>query len=423
MLGCMLLCCLLWLSVMAWLQSAGIIYQGYISNQQVEQMLTDEPKIFVSPGKDFLGEYALFDRSDNVLESNTEGKKLESLMDLLQEDSDHIRVCRYTYANGSTVIIRWHYRKEFVDPALRSALPPAEYLWWATLGLVLVLCLLFNTLWLRGHLSAKLKLFGRVSEKIGAQELNFAIPHAGIREYDQALGAMEHMREALYRSLSSQWAAQQEREAEIAALAHDLKTPLTLVGGNAELLLDEELPQNSRKMVETIAASNDRAKRYVASLLETSVGAEEAFENTELSAVFDELCKNATAIAQANGVCLQIQNRLQGAVSIQKEHLLRALSNVAQNAIEHTPVGANVYLEGSMVHSGWQVVVRDEGSGFSKAALHHATERLWRGDTARNADGHNGLGLWFAAQVAKTHAGQLELHNCDSGGVVTIKFS
>lgn len=125
-------------------------------------------------------------------------------------------------------------------------------------------------MWLRRHLAAKLKLFSEVSEKVGAQELDFAIPHAGIREYDQALGAMEHMREALYSSLLSQWAAQQEREAEIAALAHDLKIPLTLVGGNAELLLDEELPESSRKMLETIAASNDRAKQYVASLLETS---------------------------------------------------------------------------------------------------------------------------------------------------------
>ena len=63
------------------------------------------------------------------------------------------------------------------------------------------------------------------------------IPHAGIREYDQALEAMEHMREALYNSLSSQWAARQEREGEIGALAHDLKTPLTLIRGNGELLL------------------------------------------------------------------------------------------------------------------------------------------------------------------------------------------
>ncbi|MFA9378246.1 MAG: sensor histidine kinase [Lachnotalea sp.] len=333
-----------------------------------------------------------------------------------------IYVSQHTYTDGSTIIFHWYYRGEFVNPELRDILPPFEYLWLSTLGIVLVLCLLFNTLWLRQHLATKLKLFGEVSEKVGAQELDFEVPHAGIREYDQALDAMEHMRKALYSSLSSQWAAQQEREAEIAALAHDLKTPLTLVGGNAELLLDEELPESSRKMVKTIVASNNRANHYVASLLETSAGADEAFENTSLPAMFDELCQSTMAIAQVKRVCMQTQNVLEGAAVIQKDHLLRALGNVVQNAIEHTPMGGTVYLEGRMVDGGWQVTVCDEGPGFSKATLHHATEHLWRGDAARGADGHNGLGLWFASQVAKTHAGQLELRNSDSGGVVTIKF-
>ena len=175
-------------------------------------------------------------------------------------------------------------------------------------------------------------------------------------------------------------------------------------------------------MVETIAASNDRAKQYVTSLLETSSGADEVFESASLLAVFDELYRSTTAFAEAKRVSLQTQNDLEGAASIQKGHLLRALGNVVQNAIEHTPAGGSVHLEGSMTDGGWQVTVRDEGPGFSKAALHHATERLWRGDAARGADGHNGFGLWFAAQVAKTHAGNLELSNCDSGGVVTVKF-
>lgn len=422
MLGCMLLCCLVWLFAQVQLQNAGVIYQGYVSNQQVEKLLAGDPQAFVSPGDDFLAEYALYDINGEVLESNVDGKRLEVLNGYLHEETDDVHVVRHTYSDGNTVIIQWYFRREFASPALRRILPPFEYLWLAALGVSWVLCLLFNTLWLRRRLADKLKLFTEVSEKVGAQELDFTIPHAGIREYDQALTAMGDMREALYISLSSQWAAQQEREAEIAALAHDLKTPLTLVGGNAELLLDEELTESSRKMVETIAASNDRAKQYVASLLETSAGAEEAFENTSLSALFDELYRNTISLAEARKVSLQLQNRLEGTACIQKDHLLRALSNVVQNAIEHTPEGKNVYLEGRMTAGGWQITVSDEGCGFSKAALHHGTERLWRDDTARGTDGHNGLGLWFAAQVVKSHAGQLQLHNCDSGGRVNIKF-
>lgn len=422
MLGCMLFCCLVWLFAATLLQNTGVVYPGYTANQQVEKMLAAKPNTFVSPGDDFLAEYALFDQSGIVLESNVEGKELESLIGFWQEGSQDVSVSRYTYEDDSTVIIRWQYRKEFASPVLRAALPPFEYLWWGALGVALVLCLLINTLWLRRCLAAKLQLFSEVSEKIGTQELDFIIPQAGIQEYDQALGAMEDMRKALYSSLSAQWAAQQEREAEIAALAHDLKTPLTLVGGNAELLLDEELSANSRKKMETIIASNQRAKQYVASLLEASAGTDEAFESTSLSALFDELCQNTIAIAEAKMVCLQTQNDLKGTVYVQKAHLLRALGNVVQNAIEHTPAGGNVYLKGCMLDKGWQLSVCDEGTGFGKAALLHATERLWRGNTARSSDGHHGLGLWFAAQVVETHAGEMEFGNWDSGGVVTVRF-
>lgn len=418
MLGSMLVCCAAWFIALGRLQSTGVVYHGSTSNQQVEKMLAGAPETFVSPGEDFLAEYALFGQDGKIMESNVKGKALEELEGGLNARDQH--VSRHTYADGSTLILRWHYRGEFVNPVLRGMLPPFEYLWWATLGGAWILCLLFNTLWLRRSLAAKLKLFSEVSGKVGAQELDFVVPHAGIREYDQALEAMEHMRKALYSSLTSQWAAQQEREAEIAALAHDLKTPLTLIGGNAELLLDEELTLSARKMAETIAASNERAKQYVSGLLEA--GEEEAFEKISLKDLLDELYRSTKAVAEAGGVGLKINNRLEGDGSVQRNHLLRALGNVVKNAIEHTPAGKNVYLEGCMTHGGWEVVVRDEGSGFSKAALQHATERLWRDDEARGADGHNGIGLWFAAHVVKSHSGQLELHNSGSGGVVTIQL-
>lgn len=203
MLGCMLFCCLVWLFAATLLQNTGVVYPGYTANQQVEKMLAAKPNTFVSPGDDFLAEYALFDQSGIVLESNVEGKELESLIGFWQEGSQDVSVSRYTYEDDSTVIIRWQYRKEFASPVLRAALPPFEYLWWGALGVALVLCLLINTLWLRRCLAAKLQLFSEVSEKIGTQELDFIIPQAGIQEYDQALGAMEDMRKALYSSLLS----------------------------------------------------------------------------------------------------------------------------------------------------------------------------------------------------------------------------
>lgn len=423
MLGSMLLCSIIWLVTLQLLQKNEIIYHGSVSNQQVEKMLGGKPKNFISPDDNFLAKYALFDKNGKILQCNVEGKELETLASYLRKNTNDIHSSQYTYSDGSTVVISWDYRKEFVNPTLRSMLPPFEYLWWATLGIAWILCLLFNTLWLRHRLATKLKLFGEVSEKVAAQELEFTIPHAGIREYDQALDAMEHMRKALYNSLSLQWSAKQERQSEIEALAHDLKTPLTLIGGNAELLLEEKLPDDILKMVKTIMSSSNQAKQYVASLLETSIGMDEEFEKINLYDILNELYQNTMPIAENKKVYLQKQNKLEGIASIQKDRLLRALGNIVQNAIEHTPSGRNVYLEGKMINGGWQIIVRDEGPGFSKAALQHATKRLWRDDTARVKSEHNGLGLWFALQVVKMHAGQIKLQNYDSGGLVTIKFT
>ncbi len=420
MMACILVCCVIWYAALSFLESREIVYPGHIGNQQVEHLIERSPDTFQKPSDDFLAEYALFDKTGNLLVSNVEGEKRNAL--LKQTNKNSVDTLQHTYADGSYAIFKWHFRKEFSDPVLRASLPPFEYLWWATLGIACMLCWLLNAMWLRSRLVEKLQLFRDVSEKVGAQELDFPMPYAGIKEFDQALNAMEQMRQALYSSLSSQWAAQQQRDSEMAALAHDLKTPITLIGGNAELLLEEDLKDEHKKMVETILESNGRAKQYVSSLLEASRGEDEPFECTSLEAFFAELCRNAKPVAQAGQINLASLNHLSGCVTMQRHHLLRAIGNVVQNAVEYTPEGGTVTLEGTMVEDGWQVVVRDEGPGFNKAAMLHATERLWRGDSARASTGHNGLGLWFASQVIQNHAGQIQLCNSNNGGVVVMKF-
>ena len=104
------------------------------------------------------------------------------------------------------------------------------------------------------------------------------------------------------------------------------------------------------------------------------------------------------------------------------QHFLRAVGNLVDNAIEYTPSGGTVFLKGSMTEKSWQLTVFDQGPGFTKEALAHGTKRLWRGDTGRSLDGHRGLGLWIAAQVVKSHSGELELNNWERGGMVTIRM-
>lgn len=420
MMICMFACCVIWFAGLSAMESRGIVYPGHIGNQQVEKMITQSPAVFQTPNEDFLAEFALFDKSGNLIVSNVHGKAQNTLLKKAAKRSSD--TLQHTYADESYAVFRWHFRKEFAHPTWRASLPPFEYLWWITLAIACALCWLFNSMWLRKQLVKKLGLFQVVSEKVGAQELNFEIPYAGIQEFDQALDAMERMRQALYASLSSQWAAQQQRDSEIAALAHDLKTPLTLIDGNAQLLLEDDLQQTHRKMVKTILNSNKRAKQYVNSLLEAACGEDEAFACVPCQSFVEILHNNALAVADRYGVGLNLQNNANGSMCMQKQHLSRAIGNVVQNAIEYTPKGGMVTVKSFLFEDGWQITIQDGGPGFSQAAIHHATERLWRGDSARASTGHNGLGLWFASLVIQNHGGQILLDNYNGGGLVIIKF-
>ena len=66
------------------------------------------------------------------------------------------------------------------------------------------------------------------------------MPYAEIKEFDQALDAMDKKYQTLYSFLTSEWESQQQRDSEMAAFAHDLKTPITLIGGNTELLEEKK---------------------------------------------------------------------------------------------------------------------------------------------------------------------------------------
>ena len=89
---------------------------------------------------------------------------------------------------------------------------------------------------------------------------------ARVRELEIHLAAMDKLRASLAQSLKDQWAMEQQRRLELAALTHDLKTPLTVISGNAELLEEDALNPTQKEMVETILRSAVRVQEYLVQL-------------------------------------------------------------------------------------------------------------------------------------------------------------
>ena len=186
-------------------------------------------------------------------------------------------------------------------------------------------------------------------------------PRGQIRELDAALQAMQTLREQLAASLEAQWTAEAARAEQIAALTHDLKTPLTVIAGNAELLAESELPAEAAGNAAAILRAADRAGDYLPALRAAAAAPNpnaEAFAPVDAAAFLAERAAVGRALAAPRKVAFTLENRLPAgcAFPTQAERLGRALDNMLDNAARFTPAGAD------------RVTVR-AGAGRSLAAL------------------------------------------------------
>lgn len=171
--------------------------------------------------------------------------------------------------DGNLVIVRYQMVAKFSDPFLREIFPNAEFL---ILFIALLLFLTEAVLTARNfgrYLKRRLDTLTEIAAKVGQEDLDFEREYSDIREVDDVLGALFKMKEALQRSLEEQWESRRQKQEQIAALAHDIKTPLTIIRGNAELMQETESMEEIRAWDQEILDNAEELERYLAVLQET----------------------------------------------------------------------------------------------------------------------------------------------------------
>lgn len=334
-------------------------------------------------------------------------------------------------ADGTTCVLAYEYVPQFTSKELRDALPNPQNLVLGVAAVLFVLVLGGIVTRAARVIARKMRPLEDAARRIEGRDLDFSVGHSGVREIDNVLGAMDEMRASLKESLETQWRSEQERREQVAALAHDLKTPLTVVRGNLDVLLEGDLPDEERTCATDAAAGAARMSEYVRELIDVSRGGATAFAPVEANVrVFlARVHSQAETLAAAEGVLLVWRESASVPETLQMDEALleRAVLNVVANAVEHAPAGSPVEVDVRADESDELVVeVRDEGPGFSPEALRRGCETFYQGDPARATSGHSGLGLHVAAEAAARHGGAVELANradAPSGACVTLRVN
>ncbi|WP_270508379.1 sensor histidine kinase [Gemmiger formicilis] len=354
-------------------------------------------------------------QNDTVLQTNMDDRHLKIALNAFHGGSGNPG---YQYdvkmADGSFCLLQYDYATPYADPALRDTLPDFQTCYILLLAVLILVWLGWQTHCAVRAFAAETARLNAAVDAIAARQLEqIDTDGVRIREFSATLQALQTMGRELTGSLQTQWRMEQQRTEQIAALTHDLKTPLTVIQGNAELLEEDTLSDAQRAQLQAILRGTERARHYLAAL--RTAGAAPAVQAPLASHTLTErLAQTARALCAPAGIQFILQEEWQGTIRAAENDLLRAAENLLDNAAAHTPRGGTVTLTVVRENNSFILRVTDTGPGFTAEALARAGEMFYT-DAARSDSSHQGLGLYSARRTAAAHGGTLRVYNTPGG--------
>lgn len=328
-----------------------------------------------------------------------------------------------TLPDGDTCVLRYDFTPDFTSRSLRDALPDPQ-----TLLIIVTLILFVATIALIAMrasrvISRKMQPLVEAASHIEQQDLDFSVKSTNVREVNDVLAAIERMRGALDESLRARWAADEARQRQISALAHDLKTPLAIARWNTDLLREDHLDDDQAACSEALSDSIDRMDGYLRLLVETSHARspQDSKGPLDVSVLADEVRRQAQQLCGAHGLALDFSCSLEGRLVGDRLGLTRAVVNLVANAVEQAPTASIITVRFEQDAARLRISVEDEGPGFTPSSLAHGKERFYRDADDRNPEhNHYGLGLAIVDDIVAVHNGSFEITNKMSGGARCI---
>jgi len=242
----------------------------------------------------------------------------------------------------------------------------------------------------------------------GDLSVRVPVPVHGSGEFARLAESFNRMTEELER-------ADQRRRNLTADVAHELRTPLQIIQGNLEGILDEVYEPTDEHIGVTLAET-----RLLARLVEDlrTLSLAEAgqlplvWEPVDVTELLADVFTSFSGQAGAAGIDLRVETEGDpSAMTITADvgRLDQVLSNLAANAVRHTPSGGVITLRAEPIPDGVRIVVQDTGEGIPEEDLPYVFDRFWRGDRSRShaSGAGSGLGLAIARSLVEAHGGRI----------------
>ncbi|MFP3153453.1 HAMP domain-containing histidine kinase [Lachnospiraceae bacterium ZAX-1] len=375
-------------------------------------------------------EYVLLDKSLSLIQTDMSSNDVKKALFFAKGEYDNSvfseRFALITRDN-EYVVLKYFIKSSYAYKELNEFLPSPELLCYILIGFNMILVCIITSLIFAKKVKRQILPLYDAAGQIGNQNLDFDIGHSNIRELNDVLISFDKMKGALQISLEKQWKDEQEQREQIAALAHDLKTPLTVLYGNLDLLHETKLTTEQDKYIVGLLENVGYMEQSIKTLIElsqTTSGYSLQISVIDTATFLETLQHKVISLSDLKDIQTEFSfHHLPAVLQCDYGLLERAILNVISNAVDFTPKHGTICCEAKQEGSYFIFTVADSGKGFSKEALEQGTNRFYMGDPSRSSRHHYGMGLMIAEKIIGQHSGKLILDNATDdlhGAQVTL---
>jgi two-component system OmpR family sensor kinase/two-component system sensor histidine kinase BaeS len=254
-----------------------------------------------------------------------------------------------------------------------------------------------------------LRRLSTAAQGIAAGDLSQRVRVSSHDEISQVAATFNHMAETLQRYAD-------ERRNMMGDIAHDLRTPLSIIQSNLEAMLDGVLPTTPEELT-SLHHETLHLNRLITDLRTLSLAESGQLnlqkQTVEPGSLIQQVSDRMHLSAEEKNITLEtdIASDLPS-VQADPERLIQVMTNLVDNAIRYNTNGSRVIVAAHLANGQIELSVSDNGPGIPPEDIPHLFERFWRAEKSRNrATGGSGLGLAIVKQLVEAHHGEVQVES------------